>query len=26
VFWLAQSESEGAQKYLEKVLAGNVSR
>jgi hypothetical protein len=25
VFWLAQSESEGAQKYLEKVLAGNVS-
>jgi hypothetical protein len=26
VFWLAQSESEGAQKYLEKVLAGNVGR
>ena len=25
VFWLAQSESEGAQTYLEKVLAGNVS-
>ena len=24
VFWLAQSESKGAQKYLEKVLAGNV--
>jgi hypothetical protein len=24
VFWLVQSESEGAQKYLEKVLAGNV--
>jgi hypothetical protein len=24
VFWLAQSESEDAQKYLEKVLAGNV--
>ena len=24
VFWLAQSESEGAQKYLEKVLAGNL--
>ena len=26
VFWLAQSESAGAQKYLEKVLAGNVSK
>ena len=26
VFWLAQSEAEGAQKYLEKVLAGNVAR
>jgi hypothetical protein len=25
VFWLAQSESEAAQKYLEKVLARNVS-
>lgn len=25
VFWLAQSESEGAQKYLEKVLVGKVS-
>ena len=25
VFWLAQSESEGAQKYLETVLVGNVS-
>jgi hypothetical protein len=25
VFWLAQSESESAQKYLEKVLARNVS-
>jgi hypothetical protein len=26
VFWLAQSEAPGAQTYLEKVLAGNVSR
>jgi hypothetical protein len=26
VFWLAQSEKDGAQAYLEKVLAGNVSR
>jgi len=26
VFWLAQSQAEGAQKYLEKVLAVNVSR
>jgi len=26
VFWLAQSEAEAAQKYLEKVLAGNVAR
>ena len=26
VFWLAQSEAKGAQAYLEKVLAGNVSR
>ena len=25
VFWLAQSESEGAQTYLEKVLAGKVA-
>ena len=25
VFWLAQSEAEGAQRYLEKVLVGNVS-
>jgi hypothetical protein len=25
VFWLAQSESQAAQKYLEKVLAGNVT-
>ena len=25
VFWLAQSESKGAQSYLEKVLAGNVT-
>ena len=25
VFWLAQSESKGAQVYLEKVLAGNVT-
>jgi len=25
VFWLAQSESKGAQTYLEKVLMGNVS-
>ena len=25
VFWLAQSESEDAQKYLEKVLVGNAS-
>jgi len=25
VFWLAQSESDGAQKYLEKVLVGKVS-
>ena len=25
VFWLAQSESEGAQTYLEKVLTGNAS-
>ena len=26
VFWLAQSQAEGAQKYLEKVLAVNASR
>jgi hypothetical protein len=26
MFWLAQSEADGAQTYLEKVLAGNVSR
>ena len=26
VFWLAQSETDGAQKYLERVLAGNGSR
>ena len=26
VFWLAQSQAEGAQKYLEKVLAANGSR
>jgi hypothetical protein len=26
VFWLAQSEAQGAQTYLEKVLAGNVTR
>jgi HEAT repeat protein len=26
VFWLAQSESEGAQKYLEKVLVGKGTR
>ena len=25
VFWLAQSESDDAQKYLEKVLVGNIS-
>jgi hypothetical protein len=25
VFWLSQSESQAAQKYLEKVLAGNVA-
>jgi HEAT repeat protein len=26
LFWLAQSESPGAQKYLDKVLAGNTAR
>jgi HEAT repeat protein len=26
VFWLSQSESDGAQKYLEQVLAGNSTR
>jgi hypothetical protein len=26
VFWLAQSEKDGAQAYLEKVLAGNATR
>ena len=25
VFWLAQSEAEGAQKYLEKVLVGKAT-
>jgi hypothetical protein len=24
VFWLAQSEADGAQQYLESVLVGNV--
>jgi HEAT repeat protein len=26
VFWLAQSESDEAQAYLQKVLAGNVTK